>query len=255
MIRLALSITFSAIVAGHSLWSAEISDKQMQEIGRRIWKNECGATVAGLTAWNAGEEFPSLGIAHFIWYPASRRGPFEESFPGLVRFLQSKGKPVPAWMLGPCPWNSRQGFLSDLDGPKLTELRKLLVATVPLQAEYAAARLDAALPKMIDAAPPGQRDRVAKNFRRAAASPLGYYALIDYVNFKGEGTNPAERYSGHGWGLLQVLFGMGDAGPAMPAFVASASEVLTRRVKNSPPARNEQKWLPGWKNRIHTYLE
>ncbi len=41
-----------------------------------------------------------------------------------------------------------------------------------------------------------------------AASPNGVYALVDYVNFKGEGTLATERYQDHGWGLLQVLEGM-----------------------------------------------
>ena len=43
-------------------------------IGSKIWQNECGGTVSGLTSWNAGEDFPSLGIGHFIWYVAGRRG-------------------------------------------------------------------------------------------------------------------------------------------------------------------------------------
>ena len=29
--------------------------------------------------------------------------------------------------------------------------------------------------------------------------------MIDYVNFKGDGLKPTERYKGEGWGLLQVL--------------------------------------------------
>jgi hypothetical protein len=33
----------------------------------------------------------------------------------------------------------------------------------------------------------------------------------------------------------------------------AADTALTRRVKNSPPARNEAKWLPGWRNRLSTY--
>lgn len=236
------------------LCGAQLSDARALEIGRLIWKNECAGTVSGLTSWNAGEEFPSLGIAHFIWYPADRRGPFEESFPGLARYLKSQGRPVKDWMLGPCPWTSRSEFLADRDGPRLTELRRLLADTVALQARFAAMRLDAALPKMLAAAPAAERQRVKENFRRVAAEPLGYYALMDYVNFKGEGTNPSERYNGAGWGLLQVLSNMDPAGPALPAFVRSADEVLTRRVKNAPPARNESKWLPGWRNRLHTYL-
>jgi hypothetical protein len=46
-----------------------LTQEQAQTIGRQIWKNECGGTQEGLTSWNKGEEFPSLGIGHFIWYP------------------------------------------------------------------------------------------------------------------------------------------------------------------------------------------
>lgn len=242
-------------LATTSLDALEISDKHASEIGRRIWQNECAGTISGLTSWNKGEEFPSLGIAHFIWYPAAKRGPFEESFPGLVRFLKANGQPVDPWMEGTCPWPSRAAFVSEINGPRLSELRKLLADTVPLQARYAALRLEAALPKMLAAAPAGERTRVAENFRRVAAGPLGYYALMDYVNFKGEGTNPSERYDGKGWGLLQVLTRMSPSGPALPAFVHAADEVLSQRVKHSPPARNEEQWLPGWRNRLKTYLE
>jgi hypothetical protein len=134
----------------------------------------------------------------------------------------------------------------------MRELRGLLAGTVALQARFCALRMEEALPKMLAAAPKGERDRVRANFYRVAAAPLGMYALIDYVNFKGEGTNPSERYAGQGWGLLQVLEAMGN-GPALPAFAKAADVVLTRRVKNSPPARHEAKWLPGWRNRVATY--
>lgn len=232
-----------------------LSDSRALEIGRRIWKNECGGSVGGLTSWNAGEEFPSLGIAHFIWYPAGRRGVFEESFPGLVHFLKSSGKPVDDWMLGSCPWATRAEFLAEVNDRRLSDLRKLLADTVAFQARYAAMRLERALSKMLSAAPPGNRTRIRENFQRVAAEPLGFYALVDYVNFKGEGVNPSERYGGQGWGLLQVLETMRDDGPVLPAFAAAAGAVLTRRVKNSPPGRNESQWLPGWRNRIKTYTE
>ncbi len=80
-------------------------------IGRKVWQNECGGTVAGLTSWNAGENFASLGIGHFIWYPAGARGPFEESFPPFVRYVERRGAKLPEQLLGrkdeACPWNSR----------------------------------------------------------------------------------------------------------------------------------------------------
>jgi hypothetical protein len=45
-----------------------------------------------------------------------------------------------------------------------------------------------------------------------------------------------------------------EAGPAaLSEFARSAESVLERRVRNSPPERNEKKFLPGWKNRIKTY--
>ena len=86
--RLALPL-FLAVLRACFAETVELSDNQALEIGRRIWKNECGGTVSGLTSWNAGEEFASLGIAHFIWYPEGKRGPFEESFPKLVAYLGS----------------------------------------------------------------------------------------------------------------------------------------------------------------------
>lgn len=235
--------------------TAALSDSQALEIGRRIWKNECAGTVSGLTSWNKGEEFPSLGIAHFIWYPAGRTGPFEESWPGLARFLKTQGVPVEDWMLGACPWKNRDAFMADLDGPRLTALRGMLSKTVAAQARYAAMRMEAALPKMLAASTLAQRAKIETNFRRVAAEPLGFYALMDYVNFKGEGVNPSERYNAQGWGLLQVLETMPSTGNALPEFARAADAVLTRRVHNAPPARNEAKWLPGWRNRLQTYLQ
>jgi hypothetical protein len=243
------------LLAAISTQAAEIqlTTSQALEIGKRIWKNECAGTVSGLTSWNKGEEFPSLGIAHFIWYPPGNRGPFEESWPGLAKFLKNRGASVQDWRLGPCPWKNRAAFMADLDGHRLSSLRQMLAATVADQARYAAMRLEGALPKLLAAATAQQRERIAANFSRVAAEPLGYYALMDYVNFKGEGVSPAERYNGQGWGLLQVLETMPASGNALPEFSKAADIVLTRRVKNSPPARNEAKWLPGWRNRLSTY--
>ena len=255
MLRQLLTATLALSSLAAQASPAELSDAQALEIGRRIWKNECAGTVSGLTSWNKSEEFPSLGIAHFIWYPAGRSGPFEESWPGLARFLKTQNAPVENWMLGACPWKTRDAFMADLNGPRLTALRAMLSQTVAPQARYAAMRMEAALPKMLAATPSAQRTKIEANFRRVAAEPLGFYALMDYVNFKGEGVNPAERYNGQGWGLLQVLETMPSAGNALPEFARAADAVLTRRVRNAPPARNEAKWLPGWRNRLQTYLQ
>ncbi len=233
----------------------QLTDAQASEIGRRIWRNECGGTVQGLTSWNKGEEFPSLGICHFIWYPEGKRGPFQESFPGLMTYFAGQGMMIPTWMRKACPWGSRAVFLADANTPPMTQLRNLLATTVPQQARFAALRLEQALPKILAACPTGQRERVKANFYRVASQPLGMYALVDYVNFKGEGILATERYGGQGWGLLQALQGMPATGAALPAFVKSADSALTHRVANSPRERNEGKWLPGWRNRLQTYIQ
>lgn len=236
--------------------SIPITDSQAERIGRRLWQNESGGTVAGLTAWNFGEDFASLGIAHFIWYPVNNRGPFEESFPPLLQYLVASGLPVPMWLkqAEACPWSDRTQFLADQQSPRMKELRQLLAGTIGFQARFAAMRLEGALPKMLDAVPGGERAKIREDFYRVAGEPGGLYALVDYVNFKGEGTLASERYHGEGWGLLQVLQEMGK-GPATWEFSRAADKVLTRRVANSPIERNEKRWLPGWRNRIRTYAE
>ena len=238
-----------------------ITDAQALSAGKHLWKNECAGTVEGLTSWNTGEDFASLGIGHFIWYPRGRRGPFEESFPELVGFLAHEKVALPAWLSATeaCPWNSRAEFLADRNGPRLSELRVLLSHTVAQQARFCANRLEAALPKILGSLPEAERDRVKQQFYRVAASPNGVYALVDYVNFKGEGVLPTERYQGKGWGLLQVLAGMtsnpasGPGATATSDYAASASRVLTERVANAPAERRESRWLPGWKSRIESY--
>jgi hypothetical protein len=236
--------------------SIQLSNSQAEKIGQRIWQNESGGTISGLTAWNSGENFASLGIGHFIWYPVGKRGPFEESFPSLLQYLVSHGITVPVWLeaADACPWSDRAKFLADQQSPRMKELRSLLSETIALQARFAASRLEQALPKMLEAVPNAERTKIRNNFFRVAAAPLGPYALVDYVNFKGEGTKLTERYRGEGWGLLQVLATMGN-GPALSEFSFAADKVLTRRVANSPPERGEKRWLQGWRNRVRTYAE
>jgi hypothetical protein len=231
-----------------------LSDAQADKIDRRLWQNECGGTVSGLTSWNSGENFASLGIGHFIWYPVGQSGPFEESFPPLLAYLKESGVALPVWLAEShgCPWPNRTAFLADLHSARLQELRTILANTVPLQARFAANRLEAALPKIFASTPAGQQAKVKQNFYRVAASSSGMYPLVDYDNFKGEGTSPTERYQGQGWGLLQVLETMNE-GPALDQFRTAAAQVLTRRVHNAPPERHEEHWLRGWLRRVGSY--
>ena len=260
-LRLAVSlIVLAATLLLPEIWCAiSLSNADVLRIGKRIWQNECNGTISGLTAWNEGEQFASLGIGHFIWYPKGQRGPFEESFPKLVSFISKRGAKLPTLLLRgsdqPCPWNSRAEFLRAQHTPDMEQLRRFLADTVDLQAEFLIARLQSALPKMLDEAAPADRANVQQQFDRLARTPQGCYALIDYVNFKGEGVLHTERYQGQGWGLLQVLetmHGTSDAG-AVTEFSNAAKATLIRRVHNAPAERRESKWLTGWIRRVNSY--
>lgn len=254
--RRAFLLLAAFLLAGHAAHA--LSDAELDSIGRRVWKNECGGTREGLTSWNAGENFASLGIGHFIWYPKGVNGPFEESFPKLVHFLRANKASVPPWLQETmdCPWSTRAEFQAASHSPKMNELRDLLASTVRLQSRFLAQRLEAALPKMRAAAPAPARENVARQYQRMLGSGAGVFAMIDYVNFKGEGTKETERYKGEGWGLLQVLERMHGSGPgAAREFSQAAAEVLTRRVQNAPGDRHEERWLAGWKARVRAYAE
>jgi hypothetical protein len=237
---------------------ASLSREEAKRIGHKIWQNESGGTIAGLTAWNTGEDFASLGIGHFIWYPAGRPGPFEERFPRFIDYAKAHGTSLPPFFEGQthCPWDSRAAFLRDESAPQMKALRKFLAGTIDLQVDFLIGRMQQALPKMLAAVPENERARISRQFQNLASTAQGCYGLIDYVNFKGEGVLETERYRGKGWGLLQVLEGMPEGSTPQSApreYAASAARVLRERVNNSPPARNERRWLPGWLDRIATY--
>ena len=246
-------------LACNALGAINLTPAETRRIGNRIWQNECGGTVAGLTSWNGGENFASLGIGHFIWYPKGVRGPFDESFPKFVDFAAGRGVKLPAVASAKegCPWKTRAEFNAAAQNAPMKELRAFLARTIDLQAEFLVHRLREALPKMLAEGGSANQARVREQFDRVASTAMGCYALVDYVNFKGEGVLATERYAGQGWGLLQVLEGMTEENngrEAVKSFAESAKTVLKNRVRNSPPARNEAKWLPGWLKRVDTYV-
>ena len=266
-LRLALGLTVfltayssgSPPAADRNTVAINLSAAQKSAIGKKIWQNESGGTVAGLTAWNVGEEFPSLGIGHFIWYPAGFHGRFNESWPEFIAFAKGKGLQPPATaQLLDAPWNSRAEFLSKTGSPQMTGLRNWLASTVGLQTDFIISRSRAALPKILAAAPASERTKIQANYQKVSTTSQGTYALIDYVNFKGDGTLDSEKYKGQGWGLMQVLGGMNNvpSGSAAAAeFAASAKRALSRRIANSPQERGEARWRQGWHNRCDTYAK
>jgi hypothetical protein len=234
----------------------QLSPGDAYKIGKRVWQNECGGTVEGLTSWNAGEAFGSFGIGHFIWYPAGPQGPYEESFPGLLRHLKASGVAMPGWLANAdrCPWPNRAVFQADRNSPQMKDLRTVLANSVPAQASFLANRFLTGTEKIAAAANPAERGLIQRHIQALAATPSGLYAMMDYVNFKGEGINPAERYQGQGWGLLQVLQGMQglpEGQAAAAEFSRSAKDTLSRRIAAAP--KNETQWKAGWHRRCDSY--
>lgn len=233
----------------------QVAQQDAENIGQKIWMNEGSGKVENLTFWNPKEDFPSLGIGHFIWYPKGREGQFKEQFPSFLQFLEQQGVKLPTWLQNApaCPWNTRDEFQQALDSPQMVELRNLLKDTIPQQVQFIIRRLELALPEMLQNLPTeAKREQVRRQFYQLTKTPKGIFALLDYINFKGEGISPKERYQGQGWGLLQVFEDMPAASQdPINDFASAAIRVLTQRVKNAP--RDESQWLEGWTKRINGY--
>jgi hypothetical protein len=89
------------------------------KVGHKIWINETRGDRNAITSWNANEEFASLGIGHFIWFPAGKTAPFDESFPRMLEFLRQQNARLPSWLdrtpIPPCPWVSRIDFIKNFN--------------------------------------------------------------------------------------------------------------------------------------------
>ena len=233
---------------------------ELYAIGDQIFKNETGGRIDQLVHWNLREDFASMGIGHFTWYPSGRRARFGNTFPGLLDYLQKNGVQLPAWVqrarFEGAPWRTREQLMAAKSTPEVKQFSQILYNTRHLQAKYIMGRAMRAMPKLVKRTPPHLRGQVANNLNAVANSHGGRYVLVDYVNFKGEGLNRTGGYKGKNWGLLQVLEEMRPVNPGQQAlneFADASMRVLERRVRNSKPSRNERKWLPGWRNRTNTY--
>lgn len=268
LIGLLLLLTGCLHTSGEADLDIELAPDELTWIGEQIFRNECASRKSCLVHWNEGEAFPSLGIGHFIWYPAKVEERFVESFPELIRFMREQSVTLPQWLnrLEPfdAPWPNRNAFLlagSDAEtgtghNERVASLREFLWATRGVQAEFIVRRARRALESVVLAAPEHLQAMVRAQLQELLTTPGGAYALIDYVNFKGEGLSAEETYQGQGWGLLQVLLAMpANEGSALQRFRAAARSTLTRRAELAPQAIERDRWLPGWLKRVDTYRE
>ena len=256
VVLILISLFFLCLSSSASAAQA-LSSEQLKLIGEKIYLNETGGKAEHLVAWNEGESFAGLGIGHFIWFPKDLESPFTETFPALLSYFESNQVALPEWLLRErdCPWRSKDAFYEAQGSEKMTELRELMASTFEQQVEFIYLRMQGALGIMLDElSDPIQKSKVSGRFNALAETEAGMYSLIDYLNFKGEGTAASEKYKGQGWGLLQVLLAMDtDTANINQAFTKACSKVLTRRVENSPQQQVEQRWLAGWKRRCSTY--
>lgn len=241
-----------------------ISPATAARVGRQVWLNESGGSIDGLTAWNDAEDFPSLGIGHWIWFKAGGHPLFEESFPRLVDFIRTAGTKPPAWLdrrpVPPCPWPNKAEFYRQFHEPQLTELRRFLADTIPLQAQFLLARAEAAIPRMLATLPDAaDQRRLLETLDRIIRAAPDLYPLIDYVNFKGEGISEKEMSFDattgrkEGWGTKHLLLEMKptpEGPPTLAEFSRAAKFVLDRRIRNHPAS---ERWRAGWHKRCDTY--
>lgn len=251
-------LTLSLIPLSLFCSDIKLEQSQLQQIGLKVWQNECRGTIEGLISWNENENFASLGIGHFIWYPEGVEKKYEESFPALIAYitpiLKAKEKEIPSWIKSAkgCPWKTREEFLNDKRSKKMNQLRDLLSDTIEFQTSFIFEQF-----KKAEVTLSPNLDDIHKAYLEALKkSPQGVFALIDYTHFKGIGLSPIERYRGEGWGVLQVLQNLPEQiaeDKILDEFILSAKKVLSRRVKNAPVHKKEDNWLNGWYKRIESY--
>ena len=257
-LKSSLSVNGLPIIAG-------LSESEKQWIGDRIYQNECASKVENLTYWGKGEDFPSFGIGHFIWFPAGVEVNFHETFPDMVRYVSQFKKP-PQWLidLSPLhsPWANKKSFDDAMSSEQLNELRAWLYETKSYQSEFIVKQFLQRFSKALDDNHIVKDKQYYMQLVKVLLSfKKGRFALIDYVNFKGIG-NLKEQYQGQQWGLLSVLENMSinqDGLNKMPsekvldAFILAAKSRLELRVQLAPKSRNEQRWLKGWFVRLDGY--
>lgn len=221
-----------------------LTPEKVQAIGNGVWQNECKGTLDGLVSWNTGENFMSLGIGHFIWYPEGEEVVFDAGFPQYLTYLKSKNCKIPEKI---ATMRYAPTKLEDT-----TFLKTWLSKTIDWQASFIIERFLIRLKAIIEASP--NKEALLLTLQKITATNQGLFALIDYLNFKGDGLSPKERYAGKGWGLSQVLQALPeDSAAPLEDFQRAAVAALEERVKNSPPERDEKRFLQGWKNRIGRY--
>lgn len=287
-----LTFAFPLSASASELFPKTLSPQTLQALTRMVFQNETNCKKENLISWNEKEDFPSLGVGHAIWFPENVQPGFQETFPSLVDFFRKKHLKNPSipWPsilnnnpLGPAPWATREDFMS----ADKTELQNFLAhpEVMAWQTEFMIGRARKSIDDILQKISQEQGRKKAKQVRQILKKLLntdeGLIAIVDYVNFKGEGLNPKEVTpdESHPWGLKTVLEKMPEVQPQTVVcdskdvrhyseqkclsytFSEAVFWALARVAQNwgtpgSPAQLTREKWLQGgWVRRIReTYL-
>lgn len=188
-----------------------------------------------------------------IWYGEKTQLNYTEDWPTIAQALQDAGVTLPQWALGACPWSNQEEVIAaNQEGsPYYNDIQALntTLSTDPKALDVLFRfgkwkRFLTALDPNSDFsdhyiftdATPGDAQLLADRFNAigavhdAAGHPIGLYALMDYCNWKGEGTSVTEIHNTQHWGLQSVLRNMSaeeiNSDGALQAFVDSARRTL-----------------------------
>ena len=195
-----------------------------------IAKKEFGGDWSKSVDWNPEEDFPSLGLGHYLWFPEGSKAPFNESFKDFIRFAYERdqkddlGLKFPEVLklnngeIAPAPWSTRDAFLKAKKSGALEELVSFISneKVRKLQLEYQLSHAkDVAEKAIVYNGEAGDQKALSTTEERGAflrellQHPEGVALLVHYPTFKGDGFSPKERYASgdgnKGWGFFQVL--------------------------------------------------
>ncbi|MBX9742927.1 MAG: hypothetical protein K2W99_05270 [Chthoniobacterales bacterium] len=228
--------------------SIYFSDDALSDLGNRLWTTY--SPEKKVVIWDE-RGFACIGIAQCLWNPVGTTSSFGEDWPATARFLKNHGIAIEEWMLGPCPWSTEKEFNDALQNdPRLQRLITLLStpAAITEQAHCIVENFKQAFSPISESSilknlPPGEAKLLAAYFWAVShcygdnCKPLGLFALIDYVHYKGEGLGGG--YNTQSWGLQRVLWNMQNVDPefvhthtALETFIVSAKQVLEERITN-----------------------
>lgn len=284
-----------AIQSSHSEYSRmyfqekiRLTPNDRKRLIHLIWQRESAGSVEGLTAWNAGESFASVGFHHALWHPDR-----DSTVNAFAHFAKARGLenipeeiflPLPDYLSTRMLW--KEALADAAQGQTEQEQAKTRAGMLLKKLQVFFARNDVQeaqldfivqdlqnfrenFSQIIQDIPDAQRrahwqdktSRVEGNFDALAQSPEGLFALLDYISFKGDGFSEGNLRIGleirevsldTNWGLLQVLSKMRMTAHEAPlsAFQHSASEILAERAHRW---KSDEKWMLGWNNRVQGY--